>query len=450
MKGMRGFTLVWFGQIVSLIGTAMSQFAITVWAYQETGQATTLALVGTFSFLPTVVLSPFAGAIVDRSNRKLVMMLSDFGAAIATGTLLLLASLDVLQIWHLYIAGAFAGVFQAFQFPAYSAAITMMIPKEQYARASGMMSVAQTGSIIIAPVLGGILLAAVGLTGVFIADLATFSAAFVTLFLAHIPQPEETSEGREGSGKLWQEAVYGFRYIFQRRSLLGLQIVFFFINLVASFAIIVLAAMILAETNNDELAFGSVQSAMGIGGLAGSILLSVWGGPKRRVHGVLGGMAATCLFGLVVLGLGRSLPVWLLGAFMFQFFIPLLNGSNQAIWQAKVAPDVQGRVFAARRTIAQITAPVAMVIAGPLADFVFEPALMPGGALVPLFSWLVGTGPGSGMSLMFVLAGLSGVGVAGVGYLVPAIREAEDLLPDHAVTAVPSDEAAQAAAPAVS
>ncbi|NDJ34795.1 MAG: MFS transporter, partial [Chloroflexi bacterium] len=238
MKGMRGFTLVWFGQIVSLIGTAMSQFAITVWAYQETGQATTLALVGTFSFLPTVVLSPFAGAIVDRSNRKLVMMLSDFGAAIATGTLLLLASLDVLQIWHLYIAGAFAGVFQAFQFPAYSAAITMMIPKEQYARASGMMSVAQTGSIIIAPVLGGILLAAVGLTGVFIADLATFSAAFVTLFLAHIPQPEETSEGREGSGKLWQEAVYGFRYIFQRRSLLGLQIVFFFINLVASFAII--------------------------------------------------------------------------------------------------------------------------------------------------------------------------------------------------------------------
>ncbi|NDJ34636.1 MAG: MFS transporter [Chloroflexi bacterium] len=208
--------------------------------------------------------------------------------------------------------------------------------------------------------------------------------------------------------------------------------------------------MILAETNNDELAFGSVQSAMGIGGLAGSILLSVWGGPKRRVHGVLGGMAATCLFGLVVLGLGRSLPVWLLGAFMFQFFIPLLDGSNQAIWQAKVAPDVQGRVFAARRTIAQITAPVAMVIAGPLADFVFEPALMPGGALVPLFSWLVGTGPGSGMSLMFVLAGLSGVGVAGVGYLVPAIREAEDLLPDHAVTAVPSDEAAQAAAPAVS
>jgi hypothetical protein len=207
--------------------------------------------------------------------------------------------------------------------------------------------------------------------------------------------------------------------------------IFFGINLIAMFGFTVLAPMILARTGNDELILGTVRSAAGLGGVVGGLLLSAWGGPKRRIHGVLLGMALTSLLGEVVIGLGGSVVIWTMGAFFSSFFIPILNGSNQAIWQAKVAPDVQGRVFAVRRLIAQITAPFAMLLAGPMADHVFEPAMMPGGAFASTFSGLLGTGSGAGMSLMFVLAGTCGVLIALGGYLSPAVRNVEELVPDH-------------------
>jgi hypothetical protein len=174
-----------------------------------------------------------------------------------------------------------------------------------------------------------------------------------------------------------------------------------------------------------------VQSALGVGGVVGGLILSLWGGPRRRVHGVLLGMAGGSLLGEVMMGLGRSLPVWALAAFVTAFFLPFINGSNQAIWQAKVPPDVQGRVFAVRRLIAQLAAPLSMLLAGPLADYLFEPAMAPGGALAPVLGDLLGVGPGAGMRLMFVISGVLGASVALLGYLFPAIREAEDRLPDH-------------------
>lgn len=430
LTGMGGFTLVWLGQLISLLGTAMTQFAITIWAYKVTGQATALALVGVFAFGPTVLLSPIAGALVDRWNRKLVMMLSDLGAGVATIALLLLYATGNLQIWHLYVAGAFEGIFQAFQFPAYSAAITMMLPKDQYVRASGLMSLAESAAGIVAPILAGILLGVIDIAGIMAIDVVTFVIAIGFLLRVHIPEPETTAEGLAGQGSLVEESLFGFRYILARPSLLGLQLVFLGINLIATFSTILLAPMILAHTANNELALGGVRSAMGFGGVAGGLLLSTWGGPKRRIHGVLQGMVLGSA-ALVVVGLARGVPFWAAGAFLMMLFIPLINGSNQAIWQAKVPADIQGRVFAVRRLIAQITAPVAMLLAGPLADYVFEPAMQPGGAWVPLFGQLVGSGPGAGMSLMFVLSGLGGMLVALSGYVFPRIREVERLLPDN-------------------
>jgi hypothetical protein len=187
---------------------------------------------------------------------------------------------------------------------------------------------------------------------------------------------------------------------------------------------------------------GGVQSVLGIGGVVGGLLLSVWGGPKRRVHGVLLGMTLSSLLGELVLGLGNGPLVWGIGAFFSSFFIPVINGSNQAIWQAKVAPDVQGRVFSARRLIAQLSWPIATLLAGPMADFVFEPAMAAGGALGGAFGGLVGTGAGSGMSLMFVTTGLMGVVVGLGGYAIPAIRNAEDILPDHDAALEPMPAAA--------
>lgn len=437
-EGMTAFTIIWLGQLVSMLGTGMTRFAITIFAWQLTGEATALAMVGFFAFAPTVVLSPFAGAIVDRANRKLVMMVSDLAAGAMSVVILLLFLTDQLQLWHLFVTGAFAGAFEAFQFPAYSAAITMMLPKQQYARASGMLSLVQSASGIAAPFLAAALIGFIGIAGILTIDIVTFVVAVLALLVVFVPQPAETEAGRAGRGNLWKEAGYGFRYILDRPSLLGLQLVFFAINFIASFGIILLAPMVLARTGNDELALGTVQAFFGVGGVAGGALLSLWGGPQRRVHGVLLGMALSSLLGLGLLGLGQGVLLWSIGAFLAMFFIPIINGSNQAIWQAKVAPDVQGRVFAVRRLIAQITAPLAFVLAGPLADHVFEPAMAPGGALQPLLGGLVGSGTGAGIAVIFLLTAMLGTVSALAGYLFPAVREAEDRLPDHERAAAPA------------
>ncbi|MCP4420986.1 MAG: MFS transporter [Chloroflexi bacterium] len=430
---MRGFVFVWLGQVVSMLGTGMTNFAISFWIFQETGEATALTWAIFFFIAPSVLFSPVAGAIVDRSNRKTIMIVSDLLAGIATIVLLLVLAADNLQIWHIYIANLLAGAANAFQFPAYSAAVTMMLPKEQYGRAAGMLGLAGSASGILAPAFAGALLAPIGLVGIMFVDVVTFLFAIVTLMIVFIPQPEVTVEGRKGQGNLLQESAYGFRYIFARPSLLGLQMVFFWINFLAMFGFAVMVPMILARTGNDEIALASVQSLGAIGGVVGGLLLSTWGGPRRRVHGVLLGMAASSILGQALMGVGQGVFIWATAAFFGQLIIPILNGSNQAIWQAKVAPDVQGRVFAVRRLIAQITAPVATVIAGPLADNMFEPAMQPDGVLAPLFGWLVGTGTGAGMGLMFVIAGLVGAAVGLGGYLFPSVRNAEDLLPDHDV-----------------
>lgn len=430
-SGMQGFVIVWLGQVVSMLGTGMTNFAISFWIFQETGEATALTWAIFFFMAPSVLFSPIAGAIVDRSNRKTIMIVSDLLAGIATIILLLVLLTGNLQIWHIYVANVLAGAANAFQFPAYSAAVTMMLPKEQYGRAAGMLGLAGSASGILAPAFAGALLAPIGLVGIMTVDIVTFLFAIAALTVVFIPQPELSAEGRTGQGSLLQESAYGFRYIFERPSLLGLQMVFFFINFLMMFGFAVMVPMILARTGNDEIALASVQSLGAIGGVLGGVLLSSWGGPRRKVHGVLLGMAAASILGQMLMGIGQGVAIWAAAAFLGQFIIPILNGSNQAIWQAKVAPDVQGRVFAVRRLIAQITAPVATVLAGPLADNLFEPAMRSDSLLASIFGWLLGTGSGAGMGLMFVVTGLIGAAVGLGAYLFPAVRNAEDLLPDH-------------------
>lgn len=432
--GMVGFTIVWIGQIVSLLGTAMSNFALTLWAYEVTGRATPLAMVGFFFVTPIVFLGPFVGVLVDRGDRRLMMMLSDLAAALVTLIVLVLYATGNLQIWHLYVTATISGIFQGFQWPAYSAAITLMLPEEQYARANGMLEMAANASDFFAPLLAGALIGPLELAGILVIDLVSAGVAIGTLLFVHIPQPARTEAGREGRGNFLKEAAYGFRYIFARPSLLGLQTIFLVGNFFIGLAYAIRAPMILGRTGNNELIFGSVQSAGAIGGVVGGLAMSVWGGPKRRVHGVLLSWFCIGLLGQVVLGLGQALPVWATGSFLWAFFSPIIDGSNQAIWQAKVAPDVQGRVFTARRFIALLVLPISQLLAGPLADRVLEPAMAEGGSLVPVFGWLVGTGTGAGTALLFVVTGLLAA-LAGLGgYIFPVVRNAEDILPDHATS----------------
>jgi MFS family permease len=430
LTGMKGFTIIWIGQVFSLLGTSMTSFALTIWAWRLTGQATALGLIAFFNFVPFLLTTPIAGAIVDRSNRKKVMILADLAAGIPTMCMLLIYVLNNLQIWHVYIATAFMGTFQAFHFPAYSAAVTMLLPKKQYGRASGMLATAEFASGIFAPVITAVMLSVIDLTGIMVIDILTFTFAISMLFLVHIPQPSVPASTNKGISNIWKESFFGFRYIYGRPSLLGLQLVLFSSNLLSSFGTTIISPMILSRTGNNTLLLGSVMSNGGIGGLAGSLVLSVWGGPKRKIHGVLLGNIFINLLGWFLIGLGQNWYIWALAAFLGLFFLPILNGSNQAIWQAKVPPEMQGRVFAARLFIAQMGMPLGMLIAGPLADYVFEPSMMPQGSLAPVFGGLVGTGPGAGMSLMLVAAGFIGT-IAGLGaYSFRSLRNAEDILPD--------------------
>ncbi len=429
-SSLRGFVVVWFGQVISLLGSAMTWFALMVWAYDQTGQATPMALLGACSFGATILFSPVAGALVDRWNRKRVLLISDATAGLATLVVLVLYLVGQLQIWHLYLIGFLAGTFQAFQYPAYAAAVTMMVPKEHYTRASGMLELAWSASSVAAPLLAGILLGKIGIQGIMTIDLLTFLFAIASLFLVSVPQPERSEAGSAGRGSLWKESAYGFRYIRARSSLLGLLMLFAIVNLVDYAGFTLFAPMILARTGGNELTLGSVQSVGAIGGVVGGALLTVWGGSRRKIHGVLMGWALSSL-GIVIMGVGRGLTLWMIGGFAYAFFEPLVNGSSQAIWQVKVAPEVQGRVFATRFLVSQMTMPVSMLLLGPLADHVFEPALMPGGALADAFGWLVGIGPGAGMAFMCVGAGLLAMLLPLLGYAIPLVRDVEALIPDH-------------------
>ena len=352
--GMIGFTLVWLGQIVSVLATNMTAFALTIWVFEKTGSATSLGLVQVFFITPYLLITPFAGVMVDRHNRKLMMMVSDLMAGLATISILLLQFFGVLEVWHLYVAAIFQGLGNAFQWPAYSAAISTMLPKEQYGRANGMMSLIDMGPQVLAPMLAGALLPLFGLTGILTLDVSTFLLAVLILSFVHIPQPARTEEGKQAQGNIFKEAVFGFRYIFARPSLLGLQLVFFFGNLCTGIAYTVLSPMILLRTGNDSISLGVVQSAGAIGGVVGGVAMSAWGGFKRKVHGVLAGWIVSSFF-FAIMGLGTWVPFWLATNAISALFIPLINGSNQAIWQSKVAPDVQGRVFSARTLIAWMT-----------------------------------------------------------------------------------------------
>jgi MFS family permease len=399
--------------------------------YEQTGKATPLAMTSFFYIVPMVILTPFIGVIVDRGNRKWLMMVSDLAAALTSLMVLLLLLGGRLEVWHLYVTNTVLGIFQGFHWPSYSASISLMLPKEHYARANGMLNLAGNASNVFAPMLAGALIGRIGLQGILLIDLATAAFAIGSLLFVHIPQPEKSEEDVSQQGGLWGQLTFGFRYIFARPSLLGLQLVLLLANFFASIRFVLIAPLVLGRTGSDEVLFGSVQSAGAIGGVAGGLAMSTWGGPKKRVSGLLTSWVLTGLLGMLALGAGRGLAVWAFGVFMFTFFDPIINGCNQAIWQSKVPPALQGRVFSARAFIAWSILPLSPLLAGPLADNVFEPAMSGGGWLASTFDWLVGTGPGAGVGLIFILFGLLTALVGLGGYLFPAVRNAEALLPDY-------------------
>ncbi len=427
--GFRAFLIVVVGQLFSLTGTGMSRFALTLFAWESTQQATSVALIGFFSFAPVIVMSPIAGALVDRWNRKLMMMLSDFGAGVATIALFLLSLSGQLELWHVYIAALVTGVFESFQFPAYSAAISLMIDKKDYGRANGLVGVVESSSGILAPVFAASVYVLVGLNGILLIDLITLVIAFITLLIVHIPQPPPSDQDTAHTSLL-EDSLFGFKYIKAHPSLFGLQLFFFFGNFLFGAGALV-APMILARTGNDANMLALVNALQGIGGVVGGVIITWWGGFHRRIYGVFIGWIVPASMGLIAMGLARDAVSWGIAGFMTVAVFQLLNASNQGIWMSKIPPALQGRVFSIRRLIAQVAGPLAILVVGPLADNVFEPNMAVGGAWAATFGSWVGVGAGAGMGLILVFCGGLLMVTTLVLFSVPGIRNVERIVPDH-------------------
>jgi MFS family permease len=425
---MRTFLVIWSGQLVSTIGSGLTGFALGVWIYQETGSTMLFAMNMLAFAIPTLIMSPFAGALVDRYDRRWMMILSDTGAGLSTLAVAILLFTNNLEIWHIFIATAFNAAFTSFQWPAYSAVTSLLVPKEQLGRSSGMVQIGQAVSQLLAPAAAGAMLVTVGLEGVILVDFVTFAFAVVTLLLVRVPKPAVTAEGEASKGTIWQEAAFGWKYIVSRSGLLGLLLVFAFFNLFSSITGPLIAPLILDMTSAEVL--GLLASIVGLGMLVGTLVMSAWGGPKRKINGVL---AFMMISGLAYILLGATATLWMMAAagFMMMFVFPIINGSSQAIWQRKVAADVQGRVFSVRRMIAWSTTPIAYVLAGYLNDNVFKPLLVEGGTLAnTVVGQVLGVGPSRGTGLLFMVIGLGCVVVGASGYLNPRVRNVETELPD--------------------
>jgi len=438
-KGMKTFLVIWFGQLSSMIGSGLIGFALAVWIFEQTGQATPFALTGLFAILPRVLLSPFAGALTDRWNRKKIMVISDSLSGVVTLVTAILLLTGQMEVWTVYLISFMGSVFASFQQPAYMASIVMLVSKDQLTRANSMVQMGQAIGDILTPILAGVLFTTVGMEGIIIIDVFTYLLAITTLIIVHIPQPETQAGDGDGTFSVLKDVAFGWRYLVERRGLLGLLFFFAVVNFTANISSALIGPLVLSFGTPTSL--GAAQTVMGVGMLAGSLLMSIWGGPKNRmIHAVIG-FIALASFGFLIAGMQASLVYVSVGLFVLMFFIPFASGPSSAIFAAKVAPEVQGRVFATRNMITLSMMPFAFLLSGVLADQVFNPMLIEGGVLAATFigRW-IGVGPGRGIGLMLICSGLFLMMASGIAISNPHIRNIEMEIPD-AVPDQRSDEA---------
>jgi MFS family permease len=412
---------------VSVFGSALSSFALGVWIYETTRSVELFAGQMLAFALPQVLFSPLAGALADRWDRRIAMLAGDAGAGFSMLMIALLSAGQQLAAQHIILLTACMSAFNSLIWPAYSAATTMLVPKQHLGRASGMVQMAEAASQLAAPALAGVIYAPLGLANLVLLDVASYTIAIAVLLIVRIPHPELSELGSRARPSLLSDMRFGWTYITAQAGLLGLLIFFASSNLLMGFAEPLFGPMILDTW--DEQVFGYLSSIIGLGMLAGTVVMSARGGTRRRVHSLLGGSAIGALF-IMVLGLRPSLPLIAIGGFGVMFTLPIVNASSQAIWQSKVEPDIQGRVFSVRRMIAWSTGPLAMALAAPLAERVFKPLMSEGGALASSLGPLLGVGPARGIGLMIVLVGLLVLLLSVVAAAIPQIRRVELEIPD--------------------
>lgn len=401
------FLVLWSTQSLSALGSSMTNFALVVWSYQQTGSALTTSLLSICSYAPYVLLSMFAGALSDKWDKKVTMLVSDSFAALSTIAVLGLLKTGRLEIWHLYFLNAMNGLMNTIQQPASDVAISLLTPRKHYQRVSGMRSFSNSLVTLLTPILATALLSFTSLETVIFVDLSTFVVAFVSL-LCFIRIPAVRKDEAAMQERLLVSVKRGLDYLKENRGILDLILFLAAINLTASIYNAALPAMLLSRAGGGEMVLGTVNTFTGIATVFGSIIVSVIPAPKSRVRVICNTLLFSMSTENFILAFGRSAPVWCLGAVLGWICIPVMSANLDVILRSHIPVEMQGRVYSARNTLQFFTIPVGYLLGGILVDRVFEPFMAAYGE-GSLLETLFGTGKGSGAAMLFLFIGVLGV-----------------------------------------
>ncbi len=419
LNELRLFIILWLTQAFSSLGSAMTNFALVIWLYQDSGSALTTALLSVCSYAPYVAMSIFAGAVSDKWNKKTVMLVCDSFAAVCTIITLVLLKTDTLALWHLYLLNTLNGLMNSVQSPASDVAATLLTPEQHYQKTSGMRYFSNSLVSILTPVLASAIISFAGIEAVIAFDLITFTAAFlVLLFFIRIPEVTQKAENKE---TLLQSAKSGLVYLQSNRGILWLILFLSAINLIASINNAALPAMVLSKQN--ETALGIVNSCVGIATLLGSVIATCFPSPKSRIKVICNCLLISMSTENFLLAFGNDSIVWCIGAILGWLLIPLMGANYDVIFRSKVPKEMQGRVYSVRNTLQFFTIPVGYFLGGFLVDKVFEPFMkFPRNELL---TFLFGSGNGAGAALLFFVIGIAGVAVCLIFRRIRYIRELE-------------------------
>ncbi|HBO42307.1 MAG TPA: hypothetical protein DD477_14000 [Spirochaetaceae bacterium] len=441
VPSLRTFFLVAMGQFVSLVGTSFTSFGLGVWVFQQTRSLSAFAVIQVLAFLPGILALPFSGLLADRWDKRKIMILSDCLSASSTLLLLVLLLSGALRIWHIYFIVSIASLANAFQRPAYLAAIAQLVPKQFLGRCNGLVTLGGAIGDIIAMFLGGALLVGIGLRGLALVDLATFAFAIIVMLLVRFP--DRLFFKREES--FFREITGGWRYVVKRPALLLMMLYFTVFNYLYSLTNVSAVPLILSFASADTLGF--VSALNGVGVLIGSLVMSLWGGTRKRAVGMIAFGAAYGLSAMLLAARPSTLFA-ALGMFGLGLSLALMNTHWLTLIQNKVGLELQGRIIAINQLIGWSMVPLGFLTASSLHQAVFVPLLTGGQALKVWLRVAIGGGAERSLGLMVAVAGLGMVIVAIGGLLVRRLRRMEDELPDAVpdVIILKDKDALQAAA----
>ncbi|HCT92695.1 MAG TPA: MFS transporter [Lachnospiraceae bacterium] len=408
IKELRTFFILWGTQSLSQLGSAMTNFALTLWLYEKTGSALQTALLSVCSYAPYVMLSIFAGAFSDRWDKKRIMLVCDTFAACCTVTVLVLLKADLLRPVHMYLLNAVNGLMNTIQQPASDVAMTLITPRKHYQRTSGMRSFSNSLVTILHPVAATALFALAGMDAVIFVDLATFGLAFVTLLLfVKIPA---VSEGEVKKEPFFTAVKGGLVYLRDNRLILVLILFLAGVNLVASAFDAVLPAYVLPRENGGEAVLGIVTSCAGVATLVGSLIMTVLPAPRNRIRVIYVTMLISLSVENFLLAFTREPFLWCVGQILGWLLVPVMSANLDVILRTTIPADMQGRVYSCRNTLQFFTIPIGFLFGGFAVDEVCEPLLAVASPDGILTAWF-GSGKGSGAALMMGILGIMGTAV---------------------------------------